>query len=692
MKKIFSAILFLITFSILAQPPNVILITLDTTRADHIGCYNGKVGFTPNIDEIAKKGVLFEEARCSVPLTLPSHANILTGKNPSSLNLRVNGLELNPKHTLIQEVLKRKGYSTVAVVSSIILEKTRGLSKGFDIYNDKMTKIPKGGGPPEERIAEEVTNAALQEMEKIKPPYFLWVHYYDPHYDYNPPSPYNIKYEKNLYDGEIAYMDEQIGRLLKSLSEKGKLKNTLIVVAGDHGEGLMEHNERQHGVFLYEYALHIPLIFSYEGVIPQNKKISEMVSVVDIAPTIIDFVNEKMEGVDGKSLLGLIKGGKWQETSHYIETYHGYFNYGWAPLRGIMDREYKFIDAPKPELYRYRESEFKNLNTEKSEIVKKFRRELSKYTPADEGTLKELEDFLKDPSNLENLKALMSLGYLSGSNMNPNQKGLLDPKDGITMEEELRTAQEVRDSGNLEKAKEMLLSIIKRNPTNVPALSILGGIYLYENKLEEAKVVFLEQIKLKPQMDGAHLNLGTVYKRLGNLELAEKEYRAALTVNPRISEAVANLSQLLLNQNRLKEAKELLENAIQNQMENSDIYFEAGILYAMESNFEKARYCFTKTVSLNPMNHQALANLGKIAFKQNKYDEAISYYERASKIVYSNPEYYATLGSLYLNGKNDIDKAIFYFRKALASDPYGKSANELRQMIQGLEEERKRGK
>jgi arylsulfatase A-like enzyme/Flp pilus assembly protein TadD len=676
------------TFSLFAQSPNVILITLDTTRADHIGCYISKEGLTPNIDDIAKKGVLFEEARCSVPLTLPSHANILTGKLPSSLNLRVNGLELNPKHTLIQELLKKKGYKTVAVVSSIILEKTRGLSRGFDIYNDKMTKIPKGGGPPEERRAEETTTAALQEMEKVNSPYFLWVHYYDPHFDYNPPSPFKEQFKDNLYDGEIAYMDSEIGKLLKGLSDKGKLKNTLIVIVGDHGEGLMEHKERQHGVFIYEYALHIPLIMYYEGVLPSNKKISEMVSVIDIAPTIADVVNSKIDGVDGRSLLPLIKENKWEEKPQYIETYHGYFNYGWSPLRGIIDREYKFIDAPKPELYKYRESEFKNLYTEKADIAKKMRKELEKYPPADEGEKKELENFLKDPSNAENLKALMSLGYLSGSGMNPNQQGLIDPKDGITMEEELRTAQEIRDSGDLEKAKQMLLAIIKRNPTNVPALSILGGIYLYENKLEEAKVCFLEQLKLKPQMDGAHLNLGTVYKKLGNLTLAEKEYRAALVVNPRMTEAVANLSQLLINQNRMKEAKEILENAINNQMEDSDIYFEAGVLYAMESNFERARYCFTKSVSLNPMNHLALANLGKIAYKQNKYDEAISYYERASRIASSNPEYYATIGSLYLNGKNDIDKAIFYFRKAVAADPYGKSANELRQMIQGLEAER----
>ncbi len=682
--------LTLINLAIFAQSPNVILITLDTTRADHIGCYTGREGFTPNIDEIAKKGIYFEEARCHVPLTLPSHANILTGKLPSSLNLRVNGLELNPKHTLIQEIFKKKGYKTVAVVSSIILEKTRGLSRGFELYNDRMTKIPKGGGPPEERRAEEVTKAALQEMERVNSPYFLWVHYYDPHFDYNPPSPYDIKFKDNLYDGEIAYMDENIGKLLKSLSAKGKLKNTIIVIAGDHGEGLMEHGERQHGVFIYEYALHIPLIISYEGVLPSSKKLNGMCTLIDIAPTILELAGIKPEGMDGRSLLPLIREGKWEEKSIYIETYHGYFNYGWAPLRGIMDREYKFIDAPKPELYKYRESEDKNLYTENGEIVKKFRKELEKFPAADEGEQKELENFLKDPSNTENLKALMSLGYLSGSGMRPGQPGLIDPKDGITMEEELRKAQEIRDSGDFEKAKQMLLQIIKKNPTNVPALSILGGIYLYENRLEEARVCFTEQLKLKPQMDGAHLNLGTVYKKMGRLDLAEKEYRAALTVNPRMSEAVANLSQILINQNRFKEAKEILEKAISNQMENADIYFEAGVLYAMESNFERARYCFAKTVSLNPQNHQALANLGKISFEQGRYDEAIAYYERASRINSSNADYFATIGSLYLNGKNDLDKAVYYFRKALAADPYGKSANDLRQMIQGLEEERKK--
>lgn len=685
---VFSILLFsLVTF---AQSPNVILITLDTTRSDHIGFFGGKKDVSPNIDKIAAEGIAFSEARANVPLTLPSHSEILTGKLVSSLNLRVNGLELNQKHTLITQELKKKGYKTLAVVSSIILEKTRGLSRGFDIYNDRMTKIPRGGGPPEERIAEETTKEAIKEMEKITPPYFLWVHYYDPHFDYDPKEPYKTKFKDSPYDGEIAYMDNEIGILLKTLEEKGKLKNSLIIIVGDHGEGLMEHGERQHGVFIYEYALKVPLIIKYDGVLPKGKVVTEMCDLTDIAPTIAQICGIKLQGVDGKSLIPLIKNEKYEDRSFYIETYHGYFNYGWAPLRGIVDKKYKFIDAPKPELYEYRVSETVNLYSKKADVVKKMRELLKNYPAADEGEKKELEKFLKDPSNAENLKALMSLGYLSGSSMTPRSEGLIDPKDGIGMEEELRTAQEIRDMGDLEKAKEILLKIIKKNPTNIPALSILGGIYLYENKLEEAKVCFIEQIKLKPQMDGAHLNLGTVYKKMGNLELAEKEYKAALAVNPRMGEAVANLSQILIDSNRLEEATKFLENAINNGIENGDIYFEAGVLYAIKSNFEKARFCFSKAVSLNPLNHQALANLGKIAFKQNRIDEAIGYYERAVRISQNNAEYYATLGSLYLNGKNDIDKAIFYYRKALSSDPYGKMANDLRQMINGLENERKR--
>jgi len=672
-----------------AQGPSVIFITLDTTRADHVGCYGGKGVETPVLDGLAKKGALFSEARTHCPLTLPSHATMMTGDNPATLNLRVNGLALQDKYPTMAEAFKKKGYRTVAVVSSIILEKTRGVSRGFDVYNDKMTMMPRGGGPPEERRAEDTTAAALQEMSSVKGPFFLWVHYYDPHYDYRPPADYARKFEKQPYDGEIAYMDAEIGKLLKGLSEKGMTKDSLIVVAGDHGEGLMEHGERQHGLFLYEYALRVPLIMVMEGRIAPGSSVADMTDLSDIAPTVCSLAGVPWGPCDGADLSPVVagKGGKRAERPLYIETYNGYFNYGWAPLRGIMDGEYKFIDAPRPELYRYRVSEDKNLYSEEPSVAAKMRKILKNYPAADEGEIKELENFLKDPSNSENLKHLMSLGYLSGAGARPSQPGLLDPKDGIGIEEKLRDAQEMRDSGKVAEAKALLLDIIKKNPANVPAYSILGQIYMHEDKLEEAKLCFQEEIKLKPQMDGAHLNLGTVWKKQGNFALAEKEYRAALTVNPRMSEAAASLARLLTDQKRFKEALDILESAIANQMENADIYSQAGYLYAYDSNMEKAKFCFTKALGLDPMRHEALANLGQIAFKAGKTDESIIYYERAVRIA-PRADYFATLGSLYLNGKNNVDKAIFYYRKAIAADPYGRMSRDLKEMVAGLESTR----
>lgn len=691
MKKVlFSAWALLLSWTLFSQQPNVILITLDTTRADHLGCYGYKSAATPNLDALAAKGVLFMECRSHCPLTLPSHATILTGDFPSTINLRVNGLVLNGQIPLIQETFRKNGYRTVAVVGSVILEKTRGLSRGFDVYDDQMTMLPNEEGPPRERRAEDVTSAALKEMEDVKGPFFLWVHYYDPHYEYSAPSPYAEKFSKIPYDGEISYMDAQIGRLLKILSQRGLMKNTLVVAAGDHGEGLMEHGEKQHGIFLYEYAIHVPLIIAFEGKVPQGRHLEGMCALSDVAPTIMDLLSLKSGPFDGRSLGPMISGQNWDDRPLYIETYEGYFNYGWAPLRGMVDRDHKFVDAPRPELYKYRASEFDNLYAGFPKIASDMRVELKKFPPADEKETKKMEEFLKDPSNTETLRQLISLGYLSGAGKRPDQPGLIDPKDGIPIEEGLHKAEKLRDSGNLKEARDILAGILKKNPTNFPALSILGNIYLSENKLEEAKVCFLEEVRLEPQEDGAHLNLAAVYKRQGEMAAAEKEYRAALTVNPRMTQAVASLGQMLLDQNRTKEARQVLEKAIADHAESSDVYFVAGTMYGMERDLEKAKSCFLKAVLFNPLDHVAMANLGQIAFAQGKIDEAISCYEKAAALSHNRPEYLAPIGTLYLNQKNDIDKALYYFRKALAADPDGGMADGLREIIASLEGNKKK--
>jgi len=689
MKKIFALLCFLFfsPFALTAQSPNVLLITLDTTRADHVGCYGGKNVSTPNLDALAAKGVLFEEARAHCPLTLPSHATILTGKFTSTLNVKVNGSPLDQKFPLIQEKFKQKGYKTFAMVSAVILQQAMGLSRGFDIYDDRMAVTPKKGDSPEERRAEETTTAALAAMENTKSPYFLWVHYYDPHYEYDPPEPYKQKFRDRPYDGEIAYMDAQIGRLMNGLSQKGLLKNTLIVVAGDHGEGLMEHGERTHGTFLYEYALRVPLIMAFDGRIPSGKRVSGLCALSDVAPTILELAAVQATGFDGRSLVPMFREGAWQDRAMYIESYNGFMDFGWAPLRGIVDRDYKFIDAPKPELYRYRTSEYKNIYREEPEQASKLRKELSRYPDTDAAQKTQIEKFLKDPSNADNLKQLMSLGYLSGLGMRPDNPGLMDPKDGIGIVEEVMKGMEVRDMGRMDEAKGIFLGIIKKNPTNIPALLCLGQIYLKENELEKAKICFQQELALKPCTDEAHLDLGTIFERQGNLASAEKEYRAAITVNPRQATAVANLSRILMDQKRPKEAKDVLEKALGSQIESADVYFQAGVLCAMESDFKNAEQYFKRTLSLDPLRYEATANLAQIAARTGRTDEAISLYEEAVKTSPKRADYYQWLGWLYQNARKDGAKALYYYKKALAIDPDGKESGQLRQMISKLERE-----
>ena len=667
-----------------AARPTVLLITLDTTRADHLGCYGAQGVKTPVLDRLAAGGVVLEQARAHVPLTLPSHATLMTGRLPSTLNLRVNGLVLRQGPWTLAERLRAEGYRTAAVVASVILAKSRGLARGFDAYDDKMTLQPRGGGAPEERRAEEVTDAALQLAQAGPGPLFLWVHYYDPHYEYRPPEPYASRFAKNPYDGEVAYMDAQIGRLLEGLEKLGLMRDALVVAAGDHGEGLMEHGERQHGIFLYEYAVHVPVFVRWKGHLPEGRRAGGLCALSDLAPTILDLLGLKPGPCDGRSLRPMLEGGTMAPEAVYLETYHGFFSYGWAPLRGLVDGGWKYIEAPRPELYRYRESEEANLMESERARSEAMKRALAKFPAADTQERAQMERLLKDPSNAENLKQLLSLGYLSGGGQRPDAAGLLDPKDGLGLENELLQAQEEMYT-DPEKAAARLLAVLKRNPQNVPALSVLGGIYLRGGTLDRARACFAEQVRLKPQMDSGHLNLGTVLKRQGDAAGAEREYRAALAVNPGMAEGVASLSQLLITQRRLDEAQKVLDAGLKEGAESADLYFELGVLQASKKEFDGARFSFTKSLALDPTRHQAAANLGRIAFQAGRVDEAIACYQRALRTAPNNPEYLATLGSLYLNGKDDPAAALGWFRRALAADPYGPGAENLREIIAGLE-------
>ena len=354
---------------------NVVLITIDTLRADHLGCYGYKQIKTPNIDALAADGVRFERAFAVVPVTLPSHTSMLTGTYPMLSGMHdFSGNKLSPLQPTLASVLKAAGYQTGAVIASAVLDSRFGLNQGFDFYYDHFdfSRLDEANLDEMERPGNVVADVALDWLQKdtasnnSQKKFFLWMHLYDPHFPYRPPEPYSREYADRPYDGEIAFADEQVGRLLRFLKEKRIYKNTMIVLCGDHGESLGEHGEKTHGFFIYNATMHVPLIVRLpENGVPDNaaRTVSDPVSLVDLMPTVLEAVGlEIPPQVQGRSLLPSLRGdrgrGKQQDREDdqaerdrvlYGETYLPRLHFNWSELRGSENTKYHFIDAPRPD-------------------------------------------------------------------------------------------------------------------------------------------------------------------------------------------------------------------------------------------------------------------------------------------------------------------------------------------------------
>jgi arylsulfatase A-like enzyme len=331
---------------------NVLLITLDTTRADRIGCYGYEQAETPNLDRLAAEGVKFMNAYSQVPLTLPSHCSILTGTYPLFHRVHNNGFYyLSPDFTTLAEVLKAEGFNTSAFVASFTVDSRFGVDQGFDVFNDDFLQRGVSKNFTSERKAEEVVadfGSWLDEGYDGK--FFSWIHFYDPHVPYNPPSPFKETYAERPYDGEIAYMDHWVGKVMEKLEEHNLLQNTLIIAAGDHGEALGEKNEVDHGLFIYDVTMRVPFIIYAPIHLPHGLALDAKVRLIDIMPTICDMLDLPIpEDVQGKTLLPWVSGRTNQDLPSYIETYMPREYYGWSELLGLIDGDWKYIKAPKPE-------------------------------------------------------------------------------------------------------------------------------------------------------------------------------------------------------------------------------------------------------------------------------------------------------------------------------------------------------
>jgi arylsulfatase A-like enzyme len=418
------------------QPPapiGVVIITLDTTRADRLSVYGFMDAAMPHLERLGREGIVFDRATSVAPLTLPAHCSLFTGLYPPAHGVRDNAdRPLSPEHTTLAETLRAHGFRTGAFVGSVVLDADRGLAQGFDRYSG-VADVDASAGvtmPRRQRPADEVVTDAIRWIDGIHGSrFFAWVHLYDPHRPYDPPEPFRSKYA-DPYIGEIAFADSQIGRLLEALERRNVLDRTVIVVAADHGESQGDHGERDHGVFVYESVLRVPLIIRSPNVSP--RRIADVVRLVDIMPTVLDLVGVRSPAVDGVSLVRMVRGDSQQaDLDAYSESQYP-LRLGWSPLRALHAGRYKLIEAPRPELYDLDRDPFeqRNIYDERRDVARALAQRLTAF---ERGSAAPRNDGNASTSAAEVQERIASLGYIgSGAARAPSEhEDLPDPKDCI---------------------------------------------------------------------------------------------------------------------------------------------------------------------------------------------------------------------------------------------------------------------
>jgi arylsulfatase A-like enzyme/Flp pilus assembly protein TadD len=628
------------------QPPpekeksNFILISIDTTRADAIGIYGNEHIKTPVLDSFAQRGALFQNAVAHVPLTLPSHTTLMTGLLPAKNGVRDNhGYRLKQSIPTMASLLRDNGYKTAAFVSSVILDHRFGLDHGFDTYNDFIQYgSQQSVSPQNERIASATTAEAVNWLSSNQQsPYFLFVHYYDPHAKYDPPEPYKSNFVNHYY-GEIAYVDSQIGVLLQSVHD---LKNTVILITADHGEGLGEHGELGHGLFIYDSTIHIPFLIQGPG-IAAGKKISQQVQLVDVFPTFLDFVGiERPEGLDGRSLLPLLDGKSWSEYPAILETEYP-LGIGWSPLYAARSSQWKVIDAPQPELYNIKEDPKENKNEQgKSDSrVKLLSDKLQKYKKIPPTTEKSKTE---DPELQEQLR---SLGYLSGTSNPKDLSNLPDPKSKIEVWKLYEQSTFLSMEGKKAESVELLERAAKLDSSNPILLDTLAQ-FVIDQDPQKAVEYWQKALRISPEDNKIHHRLSLGFKRLGEIDKSIVEEQVALKIDPEMQEALIGLADTLISLNKPQEALTYLQKSLELDPRNAAAAYQMGNVYLRLGDVTQAASYFEKSIQYNPSLPQSYYSLAIIKGQSGDLAGAEELLKKSLELNPTFAEAYYNLGILY---------------------------------------------
>ena len=601
-------------------PPNIVVITIDTLRADHVACYGYKQVRTPNIDALASDGVKFNRAFTPVPITLPSHTVIFTGTYPTLNGMHdFSGNRLGANPPTLASTLREHGYVTGAVVGSAVLDSRFGLNRGFDFYYDHFdfNRLQESNLDEMERPGNVVADQALDWLGKnYQKPFFLWMHLYDPHYPYNPPAPYSEEYKSHPYDGEIAFADEQVGRLIHFLKSKNLYANTVIVLSGDHGEGLGEHGEKTHGFFIYNSTLHVPLILHLPAG-PNGKQVDAPVSTADIMPTALEVLKVAVpKEVQGTNLLPLIAGerkDKNEPRSLYSETFLPRLHFDWSELRGLELDKYHFIDAPRPELYDLNKDpkELDNLFAQKKAVGEELKAKLDAliraYTPGQEMA----EKTNLDPALMERLKSLGYAGFSGGGSAKTSSSQLPDPKDRIQVYELISDGMADSQHGRYQESVDKLISALKSDPNSVAVHYLLGLDYYRLKDFTKAVEEFQRVLQLSPDYSLATYQLGLSYGRAGDSTRAIETLKRALQLDPTNFAAAYNLGAIYLHQQMTTEAVAAFQQSITIAPEYVPGHLALGQVFMYQGRVDEAITELRQVTALAPQDpsaHAALAN------------------------------------------------------------------------------------
>ena len=690
-----------------AGPPSVLIVPLDTLRADHVGAYGYAAARTPVLDGLAARGARFANATTTTPLTLAAHTSLFTGTFPAYHGVRDNtGFHVDDSLTTMAEVFAGKGYRTGGFVGAFVLDRRWGIAQGFTDYLDAFNlsaDVGPGLDSIQRRGDEVVTHALAWLGKDDTQPFFGWVHLYDPHAPYEAPAEFASRFpagQIGAYDAEIAYTDSQVGRLVQALESSGRLENTLIVVLSDHGEQLGEHHEQAHGFFVYDASVQIPLLIAGPGV--SSRVVPDQVRIVDVMPTVLDLAGVKGPDVmQGTTLRPALDGGK-VDLLALSESWYPRFHYGWSELTAVRDGRFKFILAPRRELY--------DLTTDPGELTniaaasqaradameRSLRALLSRTTRADAAT----GPAAVAPDVEQKLRAL---GYVGGgSAKNLEARSRRDPKDAIDLYNLLKLAGSDSEAGRYDDAAAKVRQALAVDPDIIDAHAQLGNIYSKAGRPAEAVAAYRQALALDADHAMATYNLALAYRALGRIDDAILGFERSAQLEPRSGRAdfqlgdiymqrgdtakaaavlqhgltldidrppfLVKLGEAFLTLQRLDDAEKVLKEAVSIRADVPRGQYNLALVREQRGDTAGARAAYEAEVAANPKNYGAQFNLGKRLLEERRLPDAIA---RLGAAVEAKPDF--AEGYLYLAkallDRGDLAGATAAAKKGLTLKP-----------------------